>query len=98
MLVLLEDNKVNVISSKTLTHIIQEMTVQSEFQDFNTIYHEQLKNLVRIESFETILENVLPDAATGPSIIDFVIIGIQYLTSDLEKSKFTYKVNVATIH
>lgn len=31
MLVLHEDNRINVISSKTLTNIIQEMTVQSEF-------------------------------------------------------------------
>jgi hypothetical protein len=98
MLVLYDDNKINVISSKTLTNIIQEMTVQSEFQDFKTIYHEQLKNVVRIESFDTILENVLPDLVDGTPIIDFVVVGIAYLTSDLSKSKFTYKVNLATIH
>ena len=43
-------------------------------------------------------EQQVPDAEVGPPIIDFVVIGIQYLTSDLAKSKFTYKVNVATIH
>jgi hypothetical protein len=90
MLVLQDDGKLSLVSSKTFVAIMSSIAAKGDFSNMSALHHQKLQGKLQVETFEVILDNLLGKIEPEGDILDFGVLGVRFLLCDVDSKIVKY--------